>query len=178
MKKIFCRLDTSDLIKQITVISLLLAFGLALEKPLHFHVGTFHLCFAAIISAFLMISLTNWRLSFIGAFTAVTIGELVLNGHYDFWVNYIPMFWILIFIEIGKRFKNFWISLITLILAFFQFELIKVFVYYLTFGSAIGYAQFIGSLIQIGIGTPVLISLYGLLFKVIKLTNYNIYNYN
>lgn len=178
MKKIFGRLDTTDLIKQITIVALFMALGVTLQRPLDIHVGTFHIFSATIIASFLMVSFTDWRVSLLGSMTMITLGELIVTQHDDFWTNYLPMFVAILLVHIFKLFKSFWISIIGIIIAIVQFELLKAFIVYLSYGLARGYAQTLGAFIQIGTSTLVVLMIYSSLYKVVKMMNTSIYSYN
>ncbi len=178
MKKIFGRLQSADLIKQITTISLFMSLGVVLQYPLDFHFGPIHIFSSTIIFSFLMIAFTDWRLSLLGSMTMITLGELIITYHHNFWTNYAPMFIAIIIMHSFKLFKNFWFSILGILIGIIQFELSKAFIAYLVYDNSLAYLFMISGLIQIGTGSIIVIPIYASLYKIVKSMNKSIYSYN
>lgn len=178
MKKIFCRLSTADLIKQVSIVSILVAIGVVLERPLDIHIGEFHAISATIIAAFLILIIADWRISLIGAITMITLGEALVKFHDNFWTNYAPMIVAAIIINISKLFNKVWITIVFFLIAMIQFHFFKTFIVYLTYGSARGLGQFFGACCEIGLESIIIIPLYFALYKVLKIINFSVYSYN
>ncbi len=178
MKKIFGRLSTADLIKQVSVVSLLIAIGVVLQRPLDFHIGFFHIISSTIIFSFLILIIADLRISIIGVMTMITVGEFLIGFHDTFWTNYVPIFIAAIIINISKIFNKIWLTIIFYLIAMIEFQLLKTLIVYLTYGSARGYSQLIGALCEIALDSVVVIPVYLALYKVMKIINFSVYSYN
>ncbi|WP_127942787.1 MULTISPECIES: hypothetical protein [unclassified Mycoplasma] len=177
MKRLFYRLETSDLIRQITISALLITLGVVIERFLHFHVsvGVYPICLGGLLMALAIPLLVDWRVSLVSSLALITLTELLISGDANFWLNYLPMITAIVVIEIFKSFKHLGWAALGLTIALAAFVILKAFLTQLVYGSSMALAMLVSTGIQMAILGPVALLIYVSLYRVMISMNRTFY---